>query len=301
MTEREPAAATESRKPIHWGFAGVYPGELGVYQGDVPLNKLDFVARHGFSVAPVALKELMDTARLEQFVGKIEEHGLRTTTGLGVRVFERPLEEVRAEVDERLALIGAAKDRLRLLQVHFCVGPYHRFQRDPSLAAQLGRLREVFEYTVPRLADLGLPLGIENHGDYYLSDLIPLCEQVPGLGILMDTGNCFLIGERPVEACRAAAPFTIGTHFKDHRVAPRLQGGLAFEIGGAALGDGDVGLEEIFADLMRLHPDPENLVLEIEWVPNKEEAAFESLDRSKRFLEKLGAPAFRYPSAISAE
>jgi sugar phosphate isomerase/epimerase len=69
--------------------------------------------------------------------------------------------------------------------------------------------------------ELGLPFGIENHCDFYISDLVMVCQAVPHLGILLDTGNTFVIGEKPLPAFKEAAPYVISTHFKDHFVRPR--------------------------------------------------------------------------------
>ncbi|MFW5789599.1 MAG: hypothetical protein ACOCW3_06650, partial [Spirochaetota bacterium] len=47
------------------------------------------------------------------------------------------------------------------------------------------------------LAEIGLPLAWENHRDYYVSDVVELCRRVPNMGLFLDTGNTYLIGERP--------------------------------------------------------------------------------------------------------
>ena len=59
---------------------------------------------------------------------------------------------------------------------------------------------------------------------------------MPGLRIFLDTGNTYLIGERPIPAYEAGAAYTIGTHFKDHRVAP-VPSPLGFDIKGAVAND----------------------------------------------------------------
>jgi sugar phosphate isomerase/epimerase len=134
--------------------------------------------------------------------------------------------------------------------------------------------------------DMGRPLGIENHGDFYCSDLVELCERVPGLGIFLDTGNCYLIGEKPLPAAREAAPHTIGTHFKDHMVSP-APGPLRFEIHGAVLGQGHVGLRQIY-DILAAHaPAPDKLVMHWELVPPKDMNGLDALEQSWVFVRSL--------------
>ena len=136
--------------------------------------------------------------------------------------------------------------------------------------------------------ELGAPLGIENHGDYYCSDLVSLCERTPHMHLFLDVGNTFLIGEQPIPAFEAAAPYTIGTHFKDHRVCPRLDARpLHFEIAGSALGDGDVPLRECFGLLLSEAPDPNRLVMEIEMIRPDDLDPLECLERSLRFIRSL--------------
>jgi sugar phosphate isomerase/epimerase len=119
-----------------------------------------------------------------------------------------------------------------------------------------------------RCADAGRPLAIENHGDYYVSDLVALIGEVPELRLFLDTGNTFLIGEKPLPAFREAAPFVVGGHFKDHKVGPRTdEGPLRFEIGPAVLGEGDVPLRECFEILRQETPDFDRVAMLIELIP----------------------------------
>jgi sugar phosphate isomerase/epimerase len=145
---------------------------------------------------------------------------------------------------------------------------------------------------LPPLAEgchrLGLPFGIENHGDYYCSDLVGLCEQVPHLGIFLDTGNTYLIGEAPLPAFRAAAPYVVGAHFKDHHVRPCPDARpLHFEVAPAVLGEGDVGLRECYEILLREAPRPHDLVMEMELIPPQGMPPLEAFERSLAFVRSL--------------
>jgi sugar phosphate isomerase/epimerase len=137
---------------------------------------------------------------------------------------------------------------------------------------------------------LGLPFGIENHGDYYCSDLVSLCQEVPHLGIFLDTGNTYLIGEVPLPAFEAAAPYVVGSHFKDHHVRPCPDAHpLHFEVGPSIIGDGDVPLRECYQLLLEKNPNPDSLVMEIELIPPSGIDPVESFERSVNFVKSLPA------------
>jgi sugar phosphate isomerase/epimerase len=158
--------------------------------------------------------------------------------------------------------------------------------RDPTLSQQLDRLAEALTPVARVCHELGRPLGIENHGDYYTSDLVELCRRVPHLGIFLDTGNTYLIGERSVPACREAAPLTIGTHFRDHYVHPDPHS-LTFVIDGAPLGQGDVGLAQVYRDLLDLAPPGRRLIMHWEMVAPKGMHPRDCLEESWRFVRSL--------------
>jgi sugar phosphate isomerase/epimerase len=88
---------------------------------------------------------------------------------------------------------------------------------------------------------------------------------------------------------KEAAPYTIGTHFKDHFVCPRPNGRpMNFEVTGAALGDGDVPLRECYEVLKAGAPNPDGLVMEIEMIaPQEGMTPIESMERSVAFIRGL--------------
>lgn len=290
---------TENNHPRTWGYAGVHPGDFVLVPGDKAINRLVFAATHGFDSTGLDLREVESPARRDFVKRFVEEHGLRLSAHMGVDYFANSDAQTRADVEAVARTLEARAADLPIELMVVVVGPYHRYMDEPGLSFQLERLRA----HLPRLADacgrLGIPLGIENHADYWMSDLVELCERVQGLGIFMDTGNCCVVGERPVEACRLAAPHTVGTHFKDHKVWPKLKDGLAFMVSGAALGEGHVGLEEIYADLIRLHPDPASIRMEVELIPDREIDAAASLERTKAFITRVCGRRFEAPRTIT--
>jgi sugar phosphate isomerase/epimerase len=221
----------------------------------------------------------------------VAEHDLRVTVHLSPRgvpggYFAPDVDAVRRALDGCVEDLRAWGEMLRTPIVTTCVGPYHRFQSEPPLAAQLDRLADVLAPVAAACHEMHRPLGIENHGDYYCDDLAGLCDRVEHLGIFLDTGNPYLIGEAPLPACRRAAPYTIGTHFKDHLVHPDPKT-LTFVIGGSPLGEGHVGLREVY-DLLRAEaPSPDRLVMQWEMVPPEDMDPFECLERSWAFVRGL--------------
>jgi sugar phosphate isomerase/epimerase len=270
-----------------WGYAGIWHGDYRVWEAeDVVLGRLEFVARNGFRSTGLNLKELDDPARRDRVVAFVAEHDLRIAPHTGFAGAIRDPDAFGAECDAFLERLERDREALRIPIVTGGAGPVHRFMADPCLEEQLDRLAVGLEGLAAECARLGCPLGIENHGDYYCSDLAELCRRVPHLGIFFDTGNTYLIGERPLPAAREAAPHTIGTHFKDHVVFPDPKT-LTFHITGACLGEGHVRLREIWDILMAYAPDPENLVMHWELVPPRDMGGLEALERSWKFIRAL--------------
>ncbi len=276
-----------------WGYAGVPCGEFNWWDGDSLLNKLDWMGHNGFESTGVPIAEMRDSRRRDQIVELVERHDLKCTVGPHVKWCEVDADTVKRVCDEFIEDLRTYRDLLRVPICTTTPGGVHRFLREPSLDEQMDMLARRLAPVAAVCKEMGCPLGIENHGDYYGSDLATLCQRVDGLGIFLDTGNTFLIGEKSVEGCRDAAPYTIGTHFKDHYVAPHKQSPLSFAIGGAPLGAGDVGLREIFHDLMRLAPEPDKLVMQWEMVPPKGMDGNECLAQSWAFVRELQKEAGR--------
>jgi sugar phosphate isomerase/epimerase len=272
-----------------WGYAGVFPGEFGCWDGDAVINKLRFVAEHGFKSAHFSLREMKEPARRDEIAQCVADLDLQLSVGVHAPFFDPDRDEVKRRCDAFLADLELHRDLLRVPIVTTGVGRYHRFMAEPTLAEQLDMLVEVFTPLAQALHDMGLPFGLENHGDYYCSDLVELCERVPHMGIFLDTGNTYLIGEQSVSSCRLAAPYVIGTHFKDHYVHPDPRE-LKFVIQGAPLGHGDVNLRQIYMDMLELTPNMDKVVMQWEMIPPKDMDGFECLEKSWEFVRSLPEP-----------
>lgn len=276
----------EMKRQIVWGFAGPWYGEYNCYDGDILFKRLQFIVDHGFRSMDIKLAEMRDPARRERIAGFVAEHDLELTAGLWLDWIQGNPDDIRRQAAAFFEDLDTYGDLLRVPIVTTGVGRYHRFMREPSLQAQMDRLAEVLAPIAQTCHELGRPFGIENHGDYYCSDLVELCRQVPHLGIFLDTGNTYLIGEQSVPACRLAAPYVIGTHFKDHFVHPEPKD-LAFVIDGAPLGAGDVGLAEAYRALLDLAPAGRRLIMHWELVAPKGTDPRDCLEHSWQFVHGL--------------
>lgn len=275
---------------MEWGYALVWMPQYMTRDADPMMARLRFLVDHGLKATGTSADELlaMDEAKRDQVGQFIHDHGLALTLRPHVEYLAPDVEAVKRQAEAEVARIAQVKDLVRAPIVATGVATAHRFMRSPSLAEQMDRLAAVLPILVEGCAALGLPFSIENHGDYYVSDLVSLIERVPGLKIYLDTGNTYLVGEAPLPAFHAAAPYVVGGHFKDHRVRPMPDARpLHFEVGPSIIGEGDVPLRECFDILKANTPNFDNLILEIELIPPSDVPPLETLARSLAFVRSL--------------
>ena len=106
---------------------------------------------------------------------------------------------------ECAALLGARVVRMALTRV--LQGDRHAVDWPRLVDGVRARLARV----APRAAAAGLSVAIENHQDFTSADLMELCEEAgEAVGIALDTGNAFAVGEAPLEFARTVAP-RVGT------------------------------------------------------------------------------------------
>lgn len=273
-------------KKIVWGYAGVFPGEFRIWDGQQTINKLNFIADNGFSQTGISFKEIEDESVASEAFEIIAKRGIEVSIHPHLTdVFGNDIDSVKREIDEFTEKVAKYKSSLNTPMITYCVGPYHRFMKDIPLARQMERLKDLFTPLAKSCTEMGCPLAIENHGDYYASDLVALCKEVKDLWILFDSGNCYLIGEKPILAVKEASKYILGTHLKDHFVAPNLKN-LSFELKGAALGDGDVGIREVYNEIVA-NSQAKKINFQWELIPPKDIDAFITLQKSWDFIKTL--------------
>ncbi len=257
--------------------------DLDRYEG-----QLKFLSAQGLDLCDWSAFGLLDMepGRREELAAMLRDHDMRAVLTVWPGWLSDDRDKLDRNIERCLEAIETLPQMMRTPIFTTGVGAYHRFLKEPSLQEQMDRLAEVMAPVAAAAKAAGSPLGIENHGDYYCSDLAALCERVPGLGIFLDTGNTFLIGERPVPAVRDAAPYAVGTHFKDHYASPRFRP-LGFEIRGAVPGEGDVGMREAYRILAENAPDPDNLAMIFELDPVEGMTPLEVLEKAVAFARSL--------------
>jgi 3-oxoisoapionate decarboxylase len=101
----------------------------------------------------------------------------------------------------------------------------------------------------PRAAAAGVSVAIENHQDFTSADLMELCLAAgDAVGITLDTGNSFPVGEAPLDFARTVAPRVRHVHLKDYRVQLTEEG---YRLVRCAIGDGAVPFRELVEILGR--------------------------------------------------
>jgi sugar phosphate isomerase/epimerase len=277
-----------------WGYAGVFPGEFRIWDGDPFRNRYRFLATHGFRATGIGLKAALEPEKRAFLRGDEAASAVVHSVHVSLPFFTAPLAELRDGVAEVLEQLAGVKDDIRARLVVVNAGPFHRYMREPSLGFQLGRLAEVLAPLAEGAHRLGVRTGLENHCDYLVEDILGLGARVPHLGLFWDTGNGAMTGDHPALVAGRAAPHAVGCHFKDFFAFPNEKN-LMLEMKGASLGDGDMALEAVYRSLSELHPDPGSLLMEFELVPDPSLNPWVSLERSKRFVERLSGWKFHYP------
>lgn len=115
----------------------------------------------------------------------------------------------------------------------------------------IANARATLRSHAPRAAGLGLTFAIEDHQDFGSQELLDFCaESGPNVGICIDTGNAFAVGEAPVEFARRVAPLVRHVHLKDYNAQWTDEG---YRLVRCAIGDGAVPFPEIAAILAEHH------------------------------------------------
>ena len=172
---------------------------------------------------------------------RIAESGMTPIISLGP-----PLEGVDTAIQSAIA-VGAKIVRLGLSPVlcgdrNAWGAQWHEF---------IANARHNLRTYAPQADGLGLTFAIENHQDFGSQELLDFCtESGTNVGICLDTGNSFPVGEAPMEFARRVAPLVRHVHLKDYNVQWTDEG---FRLVRCAIGDGAVPFPGIAAILAEHH------------------------------------------------
>jgi sugar phosphate isomerase/epimerase len=162
-------------------------------------------------------------------------------------------ESVRAKLTEsglkaELDTSGTSPAHLiEMLHVAAAVGAdqlrtYTRYSGDEEELIE--RTVRDLEEVAPAAEELQINILLENHEDFRGSAIAEILGRVdhPRIRALFDYGNSQMVGEDPIEALEAMAPFTSAVHMKDHVV---VEHNNALYVQGVVMGSGNLPVSEM--------------------------------------------------------
>lgn len=267
------------------------------WQGWTPIEILDFAATHGAQTVQFSERASLGTADDTQLRGirdRAEELGIALEVGM------RSIDRFASTFD---AGAGTAVEQLNdMIRIAEVVGSgvvrcFMGMQSDRRGATPV---REHIDETVrvlgevaPRAEELGIRIGLENHGggDLLVRELRQLIDDVgsPAVGACIDSGNAIYAGEDPLLAAEILAPVTITCQLRDARVW-RTRAGAAVQW--TPLGQGDLDLIAFLRVLGSAQPD---LGIHAEVITSRAPITIDFLDPGTTYWEcypDLGAADF---------
>jgi 3-oxoisoapionate decarboxylase len=135
-------------------------------------------------------------------------------------------------------------------------------RHEPSPEETVSMLRPL----LPRFADAGVSLAIENHDRFTSATLARIVEELgpAHTGICLDTVNSFGALEGPEVVIRTLAPYTLNLHVKDFTIR-RVSSQMGFVVEGCAAGQGRLNVPWLL-DQLRAAGRDVNAILEL-WTP----------------------------------
>jgi sugar phosphate isomerase/epimerase len=99
-----------------------------------------------------------------------------------------------------------------------------------------------------------IPLGLENHKDWTVEQMVPLLKQYSTeyFGVCIDWGNNMSLCDDPWEVVERLAPFSINSHIKDMAVEEYADG---FYLAEVPLGQGMLPLKRMLDTILSKRPD----------------------------------------------
>lgn len=142
---------------------------------------------------------------------------------------------------------------------------------------------------VPRFAEAGVAIAIENHDRYPTRALVEIVERLSPehVGICLDTVNSFAALEGPEAVVERLAPYALNLHVKDFTIR-RVNGQMGFSVEGAPAGEGRLDVPWLLDRLAAAGRDV-NAILEL-WTPRQagiEETVALEADWARRSLSYL--------------
>jgi 3-oxoisoapionate decarboxylase len=131
---------------------------------------------------------------------------------------------------------------------------YEMFERLEDWKAAVEGFHRQIRAAVPIVEKYKMPLGIENHKDWFVDQQVALMKQYSSeyLGVCLDTGNNLAVLDDPMETVEKLAPYAFNTHLKDMAVEEYEKGFLLSEV---PLGEGMLDMKRIVSVIRRAKPN----------------------------------------------
>lgn len=272
-----------------WGYANGWFPEYLTGDDDPLYAKLRFLLKHGFREMPLSLTDVsaMDERYRDALGRFLSDHDLHITPQVWYDYVHADVDEAKQREDDIVEGLRAHSTMLRNLTVFTMAGAGQRFDRGLAPEEKLRRLSERLAPLAAVCHELGTPLAINNQGDFYMADFVALCETTPQLYLHVDTSNIFWAGEPIFPAFELAAPYIVGTHWRDEIcvLGSRQPRGVLLE--NCVTGEGDVPLRRCFDVLRKRAPAPDRLVMELELFPPKGADRLEAIEKAVSYLRTL--------------
>jgi sugar phosphate isomerase/epimerase len=243
------------------------------HRGLSATETLQFAVTHGFEgvqfVEPAAIDPRLDPGRLAEIRAQAKSNALYLECGLpSPNPFRR-----QRELGRHVPPVELARELEPHVMAIRSLGCHHariyfgdrgdRFRADVSWGDQIDAAMEVLQLLAPLLKDAGIQLGIENHADFTVEELLSVLKKLdPAVaGVTLDTGNLLMRFGDPIESTRRLAPWVTATHVKD-AVLAFTPTGISWQA--RPVGAGILPLPDMLAVLLA---SSANLALSIELHP----------------------------------
>ncbi len=220
-----------------WSFTGAHAETGSEFDPHTSDGLADLATHHGLASIEGASGwwDVDDEAEIGRFRQRLSTEQLGVFVDTGGHDYATNIEPLRQAIDVAVA-VGSSVVRTtisRLLE-----GDRRSLGAD-GWRAHLQGLVEPLKSVMDVAETANIDVGIENHQDLCSHELMWLCEQVGSdrLGVTMDVGNAYAVGETPIDFARRILPRLKHVHLKDYTVHGNETG---FRLKRCALGDGIV-------------------------------------------------------------
>ena len=236
-----------------------------IYQDFTVFEALDFAASIGAENAILSRGYLKgyDQGHLEKVRMHADGLGLSLEMGMGCIDGHSSLfkPELGTAAEQITKAIGAAQV-LGCRTVQCFIGNLHNRLQHGPFEQRLKDAGEAVKSVRPLIAETGVRVAIENHGDATARELAALIEEIGPeyAGVCLDSGNPVAIAEDPLLAVEVLAPYALMTAFRDSLVWRVPEGAMAQWV---PLGAGNTDLPAMVEVLRRRAPADVSFSLEL--------------------------------------